>query len=120
VNWGRRSHEQTDEMLAHYRASLSLVERRLGHDHVIVEQLRFELAPQLALDGNRQLALQAVYLAAVGLPPFALVVPREPPPLGYELPDPVDQAGYLSVRATPPGRRDPAAARVPPLHCSGT
>jgi (p)ppGpp synthase/HD superfamily hydrolase len=34
---------QASRKLAHYAASLSILERRLGHVHVFVEQLRFEL-----------------------------------------------------------------------------
>ncbi len=35
--------EEAELKLAHYRASLSILERSLGRSHVIVEQLRFEL-----------------------------------------------------------------------------
>jgi (p)ppGpp synthase/HD superfamily hydrolase len=35
--------EEADRKLDHYQASLSMLERRLGLDHLILEQLRFEL-----------------------------------------------------------------------------
>ena len=35
--------EDADDKLAHYRACLSLLEPMLGHQHMIVTQLRFEL-----------------------------------------------------------------------------
>jgi (p)ppGpp synthase/HD superfamily hydrolase len=35
--------DETEDKLAHYRASLAMLERLLGHRHLILEQLRFEL-----------------------------------------------------------------------------
>lgn len=35
--------EEADAKLNHYSASLSMLDRRLGRRHVLVEQLRFEL-----------------------------------------------------------------------------
>ena len=35
--------DEANRKLDHYHASLSMLERRLGRDHMILEQLRFEL-----------------------------------------------------------------------------
>jgi hypothetical protein len=69
-----------------------------------------------AFDGDREPALQAGDLAPVGLARFALRATVEPPLLGHELPDPVDQAGDVTVGVTPLGQSAKARCWVPHFH----
>ena len=73
-------------------------------------------ASQVVSHRHRKSVVQAVYLVPLGLAPFALGPSLEPPLLGHEPPDPVDQVRDIIVWATPLAHEQHAAISLALLH----